>query len=235
MEQIPLNAKIEAEHRSELDLISAFFEQRQSGYFLDVGTNMPTVLNQTYELEQAGWSGLLFEPQPSLETEIRAKRRAKLYQIACGPPEHDDSYMRLHLLGGQSSLRPGTTARQNEYRDTVEVPVRTLDSVLEAEGVDKVDFVSIDVEGFELDVLRGFSLSKYRPDLILIEDHVRKLELHRYLAGQGYRLIERTFLNNWYVPRSAHRPVPLKTRVRLFRKMYLGTPVRALKHALKRP
>lgn len=234
MEQIPLNAKIEAEHRSELDLIRAFFEPWQTGFFLDVGTNMPVVLNQTYELEQAGWSGLLFEPQPELEAEIRASRRATLYQIACGPPERNDSRMRLHLLGGQSSLRPGTTAHRDEYRETVEVPVRTLDSVLEAEGVDKVDFVSIDVEGFELDVLRGFSLSRYRPDLILIEDHVRTLELHRYLLAQDYRLIERTFLNNWYVPRSAHRPVALKTRLRLFRKLYLGTPVRALKHALKR-
>jgi FkbM family methyltransferase len=194
---------------------------------------MPTTLNQTFALEQLGWSGLLFEPQPELGELIRTSRSARLHAVACGPPERHDTSMTLHLLGGQSSLSPGLTAKREAYRQTVEVPVRTLDSVLQAEGVDRIDFVSIDVEGFELEVLRGFDLARYRPELLLIEDHVRDLSLHRYLNRHGYRLIDRSFLNNWYVPADSARRASLPTRWRLFRKLYLGTPVRAVKHRLR--
>src|SRR2546428_234692 len=106
---------------------------------------------------------------------------------------------------------------------------------VEAEGNPVVDFISIDVEGHELDVLRGLTLHRHRPNLLLIEDPVRNLDKHRYLRAHGYRLVKRTALNNWYIPEAA--PFTMATlgeRLELFRKMYLATPFRQWRLARRR-
>ena len=111
----------------------------------------------------------------------------------------------------------------------------TLDEVLAEAGGPKVDFVSIDVEGFQLEVLRGFSLQKHRPAVLFIEDHMLNWKTHFHIRGQGYRLVKRTQLNNWYVP--ADGAVPKTTfleRLRLWRKIWPGTPARMFKAWLKR-
>jgi hypothetical protein len=64
----------------------------------------------------------------------------------------------------------------------------------------RIDFLSIDTEGTELDVLLGFDLARHRPRLILIEDKLYHLSKHSYLTRHGYKLVKRTVLNNWYVP-----------------------------------
>jgi hypothetical protein len=115
-----------------------------------------------------------------------------------------------------------------------EVQVLTLDEILEQAGNPRIDFISIDVEGFEMQVLSGFDLQRHQPALLLLEDNFpNRLRVHRYMKDQGYRLVKRTGCNNWYVPRN--QPFTMTTsweRVKLFRKMYLGTAFRKLKHAL---
>ena len=82
--------------------------------------------------------------------------------------------------------------------------MRTLDDILtEARAPVAFEFLSIDVEGHELEVLGGFDLARWRPRLILLEDHVGDLAKHRYLENAGYRLIRRCENNGWYVPRDA--------------------------------
>ena len=82
--------------------------------------------------------------------------------------------------------------------------MKTLDSVLEQAGAPEgFDFLSVDVEGHEIEVLRGFDIARWRPQLILLEDHVGDLSKHRYLKSAGYRIIRRYENNGWYVPREA--------------------------------
>jgi len=70
--------------------------------------------------------------------------------------------------------------------------------------------VSIDVEGHEVEVLAGFDLARWRPRLLLIEDVVQSLDLHRHLVARGYRWIRRTGINSWYAPADAPFRVDLK-------------------------
>jgi hypothetical protein len=113
--------------------------------------------------------------------------------------------------------------------------VLTLDALLEAEGNPRIDFVSIDVEGAELEVLQGFSLERHRPTLVLVEDGVRNLDKHRAMTARGYKLVKRTVLNNWYVARETRFTLTtLGERLELFRKMYLATPIRRWRLAVRR-
>ena len=218
----------------EMRLIAAFFANRR-GYFVEVGANDPHARSQTWHLEQAGWTGVLIEPQPELAGKLRANRSAKVYAVACSSPENAGRTLPLHVAGPLSALNRERMAPGAEPEQVIQVPVRTLDSILEEAGTHPgFDFLSIDVEGHEIEVLRGFDLARWRPRLILLEDHVGDLSKHRYLTSQGYRIIRRYENNGWYVARgSAARP-RFADRWEILRKYYLALPIRWLRNLSRR-
>jgi len=214
-------------------LVWKYFGEKKSGFFIEVGANDPENLSQTLLLEQNGWRGILVEPQSACCERLRRLRpQARVFQVACGAPEQRGKAL-LHLnaegskLGSPDPARPAAAGYE-------EVQVMTLDDILEQAGNPRIDFLSIDVEGIELQVLRGFDLKKHRPQLMLIEDNFpNRLKVHRYLKQQGWRLVKRTGCNNWYVAQD--QPFTMTTpweSLKLFRKMYLGTAFRKLKGAL---
>jgi len=205
-----------------------FFGARHDGYFVEVGANEPQRASQTWGFEQLGWRGILVEPQPDLAERLRRERNAQVVAAACSRPENDGRRMTLQLAGPHSSMTevvPGATKFGR-----IQVPVRTLDAILQqASAPAPIDFVSIDVEGHEFDVLQGFDLARWRPRLILIEDHLAKLAAHRHLIRGGYRLIRRTGFNSWYVP-EAEAPRLGRGHLELARKLYLSLPFRVMRN-----
>jgi FkbM family methyltransferase len=218
----------------EARLIAAFFGDRK-GVFVEVGANEPRARSQTFHLEQAGWTGILIEPQPELAARLRAERKAQVFAVACSSPDNAGKTMPLHVAGPLSSLDRAAMAPGAAPEGVIAVPVRTLDSVLEEAGLAPgFDFLSIDVEGHEIEVLRGFDIARWHPQLILLEDHVADLSKHRYLTAAGYRIIRRYENNGWYVPRAAAGTVSLADRWEILRKYYLALPFRKLRNLSRR-
>jgi FkbM family methyltransferase len=221
----------------EKELVWEFFGRKRDGYFVEVGANDPRGGSQTWLLEQRGWRGMLVEPQAAFYQRLVAARpRSKVYQVACSAPDRC-GLATLHVAShdGFSTLQPQTDSHGIEFVGTENVRVLTLDALLEAEGNPRIDFVSIDVEGAELEVLQGFSLERHRPTLVLVEDGVRNLDKHRAMTARGYKLVKRTVLNNWYVARETRFTLTtLGERLELFRKMYLATPIRRWRLAVRR-
>ena len=219
----------------EVDLKEAFFAHARSGYFVEVGANHPHHLSQTWHLERQGWDGVLVEPQPELATALRRQRLAKVYALACASPQQAGRMMRLHMAGIHSSLDPYLNISTVRPQGTIEVAVTTLDEILlDAGAPSRIDLLSIDVEGLEIDVLRGLDLKRWQPRLILIEDLAMNLSLHRYLRSRGYKWMRRTGLNSWYVPHDTPVTIALKGRLQFVRKHYLGLPFRHLREASRR-
>jgi FkbM family methyltransferase len=211
------------------------FLDADRGFFVDVGANDPKNGSQTWLLEQRGWTGVLVEPQPDLAQRLRLERVAKVYAVACSTPADAGKSMTLHLAGIQSSLNPDYFVFKMRREGAVEVPVKTLDEILEdANAPAPLDFVSIDVESREIDVLEGFDLERWRPNLLLIEDLVLDRRLHRYLKGRGYKWVRRTAINSWYVPASSPMQVSLFGKLQFIRKYFLGVPFRRFREALRR-
>jgi FkbM family methyltransferase len=221
-----------AETESKLKL--AFFGGTNSGYFVEVGANQPRELSQTFDLEQQGWTGLLIEPQPGLADELKRQRSARVFAVACSSRRNAGTRMTLHLAGPHSSFDKNLNLATVRPHGTIEVPVRTLDEILIEASAPRIDFISIDVEGHELEVLDGFNLARWAPRLILIEDLLLHLQLHRYLVRNGYRWMRRTAINNWYVPADMPIRLGLDGRWQFFNKHYLGTPFRRLRMAWHR-
>jgi FkbM family methyltransferase len=219
----------------ESRLVWDYFKKKRGGVFVECGANHPFNFNQTWFLEQQGWSGLLIELNPELCTLLRMHRpNSRTIEAAVGSPTQvGEVEVRLAQAHGHTSLRPSWDAKLSDCK--VRVPLRTLDSMLAESGLTQIDFLSIDVEGLELDVLLGFDLKKWKPRLIFIEDTFENYSKHKYLVARGYKLVRRTSYNNWYVP--LETPVSVfslsttRQLIRLCRKMWLGPVTGILKDA----
>jgi FkbM family methyltransferase len=222
-------------HEQEQALVREFFGGDASGYFVEVGANHPTHGSQTWHLEQAGWTGVLVEPQPELAAFLVTSRKARVFAVACSSPENAGQTLPLHVDGPHSALDADRMSPGAQAAYTIVVPTRTLDSILDEAGATApLDFLSIDVEGHETEVLSGFSFSRWQPLLIVIEDHVNNLKTHRFLKQSGYRLIRRLGHNGWYVPDTDEATPTWGDRWEILRKYYLALPFRLLRNASRR-
>jgi len=216
----------------EQELVQEFFREARTGFFVEVGANRPRQESQSWHLEQRGWTGILIEPQPDLADELRRARSAQVFAVACSSPRNAGRRMRLHVAGALSALDRDRMAPGAKAERVIEVPVRTLDDILsEANAPVPLDFLSVDVEGHELEVLSGFDFTRWRPRLVLLEDHVGSLAKHRFLKAAAYRLIRRVENNGWYAPRDVGIAVTTRERWDIVRKYYLGLPFRIARNA----
>jgi len=213
-----------------------FFGGARSGFFVEVGANEPEHLSQTFHLERLGWNGILVEPQPHLGERLRQRRTAKVYAVACSSPHNAGSFMTLYLAGPHSSLHPHAKVAAIHGHETMTVPVMTLDEVLsDAQAPVPIDFLSIDVEGHEIQTLQGLDLARWRPRLLLVEDITVNVRLHRYLRAQHYKWVRRTGYNSWYVPAETPMRIGLVGWLQFFRKYYLGAPFHHARRVLQPP
>jgi FkbM family methyltransferase len=219
----------------EMPMVREFFRDTPRGFFVEVGANDPQKDSQSWHLEQQGWTGILIEPVPELAAELKRMRKAQVFEVACSSPEQAGKVLRLHVAGPFSSFDPNLAVTGMRAERTVDVKVCTLDAVLvEGGATAPLDLLSVDVEGHELEVLRGFDFARWKPRLILLEDHVSSLDKHRFMRRAGYTLMRRTGLNGWYVPREAAPRMDLLGRMQILRKYYLALPFRKFRDARRR-
>jgi len=222
-------------HEQEQALVREFFGGEASGYFVEVGANHPTQGSQTWHLEQAGWTGVLVEPQPDLAAFLVTSRKARVFAVACSSADNAGKTLPLHVDGPRSALDRDRMSPGSQAAYVIVVPTRTLDSILdEAVAPSPIALLSIDVEGHEVEVLQGVDLARWQPMLILIEDHVNSLHAHRHLKRHGYRLIRRLGHNGWYVPDDDEARATAGDRWEILRKYYLALPFRKLRNFARR-
>ena len=234
------------EHRKEEEeklLIRDYFDNKKKGVFVEVGANEPvSPYSQSWHLENIlDWNGILVEPNPILaEQAIKHRAKSIVYQCACVSTDNQgDLSLFIPLMDnvevtGHAALGKNIDDFAYSNHKEVTVPTRTLNSILLASGINQVDFLSIDVEGAELEVLNGFDIQKYRPKLILLEDKHVYLSKHRLLKENGYELVKRTTLNCWYIPIGEKKPAQtLAEKLKLLKRMYLSIWLKKIKLAIR--
>jgi len=209
-------------------LVWEYFGGRADGVFLEAGANDPKGISQTWLLEKRGWTGVLVEPVPECCERLRAERPgSKVFQNALGSPAQR-GILRLSFPPEFSVLAAALPdgAEAGDGERVIEAELMTLDQVLSEAGVTKLNYLSLDLEGMELEALEGLDFTRFAPDLIIVEDRLDDLFKHRFLQAAGYKLVRRNGSNDWYIPVSDSFKVSVGTKLRLFRKLYLSMPFR---------
>ena len=186
-------------------ILDAIFQHQREGNCVEVGANDGITDSMTYHFELMGWECLLVEPVPDLARKISEKRNCIVKTYAASSIEGEASFTIAEKALGMSGLglskdqrkkitRAGGTPKETTVRK------KTLDSILEESNFSRIDFISIDVEGHELEVLKGFSLENFQPRIVLIEDNQDQTDpaVQDHMKSKGYVLFRRTGVNDWY-------------------------------------
>jgi len=186
-------------------ILDAIFHDRGKGNCVEVGANDGITDSMTYHFELSGWNCLLVEPIPDLARKISEKRNCIVKNYAASSEEGVASFFIAEEALGMSGLaltrkqfhaitRAGGTPKE------IKVRKKTLDGILEESNFSEIDFITIDVEGHELEVLKGFSLEKFNPRIVLLEDNSNQTDaaVQNYMKNKGYILFKRTGVNDWY-------------------------------------
>lgn len=163
------------------DIYIEHFGLTDKGTFVEVGGFDALSFSNTYGLAVAGWNGLYIEPIPEFHKVGRSNHRKhdKVQHLQSAIGDRDDFVQISH--GGQlSTIRPDMVElfsklpwSREHHRDVwLTVPMTTLDKSLVKFGIKEgFELLVIDVEGAELNVLKGFSIDKYKPRMVIIELH----------------------------------------------------------------
>jgi len=158
----------------------------RNGFFIEAGANDGYAQSNTYYLEKKlGWRGVLVEAIPELYQKcLRERPNSRVYNCGLVSRSYGEPALTMHYANLMSVAQGGlkTEEAQEEHIKNglkiqnldrtyqIEVPARTLGSILdEQDDLPDIDLFSLDVEGFELEVLKGLNIEKYRPRYILVE------------------------------------------------------------------
>jgi FkbM family methyltransferase len=188
-------------------MLSRVFGHRADGFYVDVGAADPVNLSVTKWFYDLGWSGINIEPHPEFFERLKTERPRDI-NLNCGAGAADGT-----AVLNEFSIREWSSFSTNAAGDpsgptlvaTRPVPICTLNTILDQHGRGRrVDFLKVDVEGWEKEVLSGIDLRKHRPTIILVEavdrnTHAINSDWEGILLGSDYKLAYFDGLNKFYV------------------------------------
>jgi FkbM family methyltransferase len=183
------------------------------GSYLEVGAYHPSIASNSALLNELGWNGALVEPNPFMANLLREARPGDaVFEFACG----NNGEATLHMFSdwaSSNSMDEDFAAKISsgqgiEVARTIKVKVKTVSEVIrlmELQGFDKPEVVSIDVEGMDFEVLSTFDFDYWKPTIFVIEDidldlsNVAGSSIYRFMIRNGYRMISHALISSIYV------------------------------------
>jgi FkbM family methyltransferase len=153
-----------------LDLV---FADQEDGAYVDVGGGHPVADNVSFWFYLKGWRGLIVEPQQALAG-LYPHVRPRDHAVSClaGRAEGEAEFHLVSKLHGFSTTvreHAAGTGRFGVDYTTERRPVRTLAALCAEAGLTRIDFLKIDVEGAEAEVIAGMDFGRWRPRVVLVE------------------------------------------------------------------
>lgn len=189
-------------------IINRLLGSKQNGFYVDVGAHHPKRFSNTYSFYQKGWKGINIDAMPNSMLAFNKERPRDInLEIGVSKKEEELTYYMFNEPALNTFSKKEAIKKQSlpRYKVIEEKRILTypLKSILDKHLKKKIhiDFMSIDVEGLDLDVLESNDWNKYRPSILLVEDlgdlSITKIEenslVFKFLKEKNYNFFAKTF------------------------------------------
>lgn len=198
--------KLESYSQFQEDLlIDLILGRKKTGLYIDIGANDPFVNNNTQRFYQRGWRGINIEPNKIAYEKIKQNRTEDCnLNIAIS---ENTGELTFYLIGEDSSISTLDYKQALKMEKitkgkitTCTVKTKTLKDVLDDNAENRqIDFMSVDAEGHDLEVLKSNDWNKYRPFLILVESNIKTKDIIKYMEQNGYLYIFSNQVNALFI------------------------------------
>lgn len=175
--------------------IQEIFNNKTQGFFVDIGAYDGVAISNTKFLEDLGWDGICIEPHPNVFKRLQENRKCKLVNCAVW---HEDTKIKFLSLTGYTEMLSGIyesydprhySRIQNELKrfggnsEIIEIDANKFDTIVKN---NEIDFLSIDTEGSELQILSNIDFEKFKIKLICVENNYFEKKFIDFFSNRGY-------------------------------------------------
>jgi len=180
-------------------------QQKKTGFYIDIGAHHPTHLSNSYFFYKKGWRGINIEAMPgSIQLFNKFRPRDINLELPIGL---DGKNLTYHIFKetayntfDEELAHSRSTVNKCKIINTISLKTFTLAEILKDHlpAGQNIDFLSIDVEGLDLEALKSNDWELYHPNLILVEilkhhlENIHDSNIHKYLLNKGYKLFAKT-------------------------------------------
>jgi len=198
-----------AQRHEDTHLLRLFGEQT-GGFYIDIGAGHPVYDNVSFAFYLRGWSGITVEPNPWLArlSESVRPRDSRIPSLVGERLGEATYYLVEDFHGLSTTVESHARKAQSEFgknSQAMTVPVTTLQALCEQHAPTAIDFLKVDVEGAEREVLLGGDWRRFRPKVVLLEALAPVTMAPAWeaweplLTAQSYRFAFFDSLNRYYV------------------------------------
>ena len=180
-----------------------FFKDKKEGVYVDIGAHNGVKFSNTCFFEkELGWNGICIEPIPEVFAELEKNRKAVCVQGCISNQAGISPFMRIkgpsEMLSGlvdkydtKHVERIDRSLSRKGSKEFLEVQCYLFHDLMEQNGIDHIDFLSLDVEGGEYDILSSIDFSKVKIDVIAVENNYNDPRFETLLGNNGFELAKK--------------------------------------------
>ncbi len=189
-----------------------FFKNMKGGTFVEFGAyDGLTISNSLFFENELGWTGICLEPLPEHFANLRTNRKCICIQGCVGPKSGVVDFLKIngghwynqmlsgvvsaydprHLNRIEQEVKDANTQKVYANKEIIKVPCYRLADLLDQYKMPHINYLSIDTEGGELEILQSIDFKKYQIDLISVEDNYGDAQLRQFLESQGFEFVKK--------------------------------------------
>jgi FkbM family methyltransferase len=197
-----INNLVESKSQNGQDLFALLTNNfKKNGVFIEFGAYDGVIFSNTHLLEKHfGWNGILIDPIPSHYKKLKLHRKCKIIHGAITAEQHENVLIEETAASDLSKF----VIKRKFFKKIHKVKAFTLSQVMnQCLTADQIDFLSIDTEGTELEILKSIDLNRYKINSVCVEHNFREgsEEMVKYMVNNGYEHLYGEYSKNdyWFV------------------------------------
>lgn len=196
-----------SEYGQDKYLNENIFKNKRNGIFVDIGADDGILNSNTYFFEkELGWNGICIEPRDNAFKKLKNNRKCLCIKVAIAAQKGTRNFVNVLEKIETFSGFLNTTANQHWKRikdknakwEIIKIKTHTLNKLCIQNNIKHIDYLSIDTEGSEEEIIRSIDFDQIIIDVIDVENNYGNLRIRQYLESKGYKFVDRLKIDDIY-------------------------------------